>query len=718
VAVTPYQIPRFGGLDLRDQPDELGPQAALDLRDVDLDKPGAVRTRIGSELFATPASSTAVPRMRPFYRTAGDQLLAHFTTASAGKVTAFNAAGTAVATQTMASAASVCDMASSGTPGAQRAYVCDSGGPMFRWDGAAFTSIAGSPRCKYVTTTADFRLVAANVATLPTGSGAASASSSLVVISEKGDPETWPANNYIYFSPGDGDDITATLSWQNLTFIFKRFKFFVIYGTGVDQSGNPMFDYRTVEGRVAPQTPFSAVAAPEGVYFVSGDGVYLTTGFAPRKVSSALDPFFTGDVSPYWTGSTISVDNWGDGTDATNVWGGGTSPALRWGDGSSLDMRLAYANDQLYCFRKGRPDMFKLDTTTNQWTYWTFPLDNHSLTSMQLGAGGPEVLLLGQTTRIVKMDKSALTDSGTAMVPRYRSGFYSPLGQVAEECIISESILDGAGSPAVSIAKDFATDMPTSGGGARRVVKLGSALSAKQGRHRKSQRGRRFSYQLETPTASDDFSADSLSDYTVDQGLVSTLTVTGGGLRGAISLSNQSRLVLTDATFTDFGDVVVTVRATVGATLTNFLVGAIFKRVDASNALFARISDDGSASALSVAKNVAGVTSDVAVRALTRLVAGSSYWVRARIEGNVVTAEHFTADPASNSAAVSVGYTLSGPEASLFGQGVAGKAGIQFTPQSASASVDDFSVVGGAWRVESIVQNITGVRAEGLRTAA
>ena len=92
-----------------------------------------------------------------------------------------------------------------------------------------------------------------------------------------------------------------------------------------------------------------------------------------------------------------------------------------------------------------------------------------------------------------------------------------------------------------------------------------------------------MSFQIETPTASDDFSTNTIANYTADAGATSNVQVSGGVLDAAANFGTANRLILTTGTFTDFGDRVETVKVNVGGTLSGFVGGVVVKRVDANN---------------------------------------------------------------------------------------------------------------------------------------
>jgi hypothetical protein len=202
----------------------------------------------------------------------------------------------------------------------------------------------------------------------------------------------------------------------------------------------------------------------------------------------------------------------------------------------------------------------------------------------------------------------------------------------------------------------------------------------------------------------DDFSTDTETNYTFDTGSASDVAVTGGVLTASGNLTVEKRLIHTDRGYT-YGDQQVTIKATPGSTITSFLAGVVLKRVDASNYLRVYVDDNGTNSRLRIDKVVAGAVTNLATTNLAaRVVNGTPFWVRGRIDGVNVYAEHFTAASSPMvTPTTSTSYTLAtGAEQTAFGTTITGKAGIVWIPQQAAAVIDDFDVDPFTYR------NITG----------
>src|SRR5262249_12658681 len=110
--------------------------------------------------------------------------------------------------------------------------------PLYRWDGSAWTNPAiGYPGQFLAVTPGDNRVVLAD---------GLRGNQSRVRFSDPGAPETFGANNYVDLTPNDGEAIAGVATWQNYVVVAKQTKFFVFYGTSSDSTGQPVFNYRTV----------------------------------------------------------------------------------------------------------------------------------------------------------------------------------------------------------------------------------------------------------------------------------------------------------------------------------------------------------------------------------------------------------------------------------------------------------------------------------------
>jgi hypothetical protein len=303
--LTSFVIDRFAGLNLLADPLELGASGAVDLLNVWF-LPGRIETC--PEVLAFATATRTVLRIFPYAD--GSQLLASEGDGTTTTLEAFTSGGVSSATTSYASVSTTPHgFASIGTPSASRTYAVRRGDTTRRWDGSAWSSVAGVP---------------SGVSAAPADRGTrlavgyASGNPHRVSFSDAGDPETFGANNYVDIAPGDGESIGPMVYWGDRLFAFKNTKFMVFGQTGIDATGSPIFDYYTIDtghgvGLKGVVNSGGACAGPDGVYFVSTDGVWRTTGSTPVLVSSAISPLWPyAQSNPLTTVPQISLGSFFD----------------------------------------------------------------------------------------------------------------------------------------------------------------------------------------------------------------------------------------------------------------------------------------------------------------------------------------------------------------------------------------------------------------------
>lgn len=197
----------------------------------------------------------------------------------------------------------------------------------------------------------------------------------------------------------------------------------------------------------------------------------------------------------------------------------------------------------------------------------------------------------------------------------------------------------------------------------------------------------------------DDFSTNTIANYTFDAGAAGNVSITGGVMDAAANLTTENRFVHTSSTYSLY-DAQVTVKHTLGTTVTSYKAGVVLKRIDASNFLEAYVDDNGVNSRLRIDRVIAGArTNLVTTNLAARVTASTAFWLRGRLEGNVVTAEHWTSAPTvTGTATLSNTTTLAGADATAFGVGVTGRTGLSWIPQQTAATLDDLSVQPAVYR--------------------
>lgn len=139
-----------------------------------------------------------------------------------------------------------------------------------------------------------------------------------------------------------------------------------------------------------------------------------------------------------------------------------------------------------------------------------------------------------------------------------------------------------------------------------------------------------------------------------------------------------------------------TMKVTTGPTITaNDYVAHVASVIDVSNLVFARaIFTSPTAAQLSVHKVDAGTSAQLAVAgANVAVAANTAYWMRTSKNGNVVTAEFWTTDPALGGApAQTLSHTLAGADATKYGAGITGDIGVRTSVAVAGYLIDDYRV--------------------------
>lgn len=455
LALIPVFVETFGGLRLDLDPEEGGLNSAIDVLNCDFDRRGRVRSRDGFTKYTSSAADDPYTQLGT-YTPIGDT-----TTVIAGRganVDALDTDGSVLATAGGGSSDTVWSFVPFGTPTVQYTYVngWDPSGTAYlknRWTGSAFGSTSIPDGRHVVVSPTDNRLAVASL----------DGDLSRIEFSDPGDPETWSASNHVDLYPGDGENITCAITWRDLIFVFKETKFFVFYGNSTDASGDPIFNYRTVNTGVSALSPTGACIAPEGVYFVHNTGVYRTSGGPPELVSSAITPLFVGNATTYFQGESP------DATKAT----------------------LAYSNRRLYMGSGAGNGMLVYDVDMNAWMYWGISVNG--LTAGPTGAlwfsydgtNDPTA-----TNDVGLFSNSATDDAGTDIASRYRSGF-GDFGHAGREKTVRETELVGQGTVEFGWSRDFGAITTSS----TADVTLGTAPTPGRQLHRSSQDGELLSWQ-------------------------------------------------------------------------------------------------------------------------------------------------------------------------------------------------------------------------------
>ena len=414
----PVGFKSFGdGLNLRDGADVADESSAIDLLNVTFSERGAVRQRDGYGTFTTAAGAARYDSMTPFYTASGTKQLV----AGRGAVVeAINTSGASVSTVTLVAGPHF--FARIGTPSAEYLYIANGTSTVRRWDGASFTAPASMPTANFLCVDPKGnRLVAAKTATNP----------SRVSFSDPGAPETFGANNYVDLTPGDGEAITGMVAWRELVFVFKESKFFVFHNNSVDSAGQPVFNYYATVG-TGLVSPRAVAATSEAVYFLDRHGVYRTTGRDAQKVSDIIEPFFLGNLPPFFTTSQFSHASIANA--AMTIHENRIYLAVTTGAAAGNDRMLVY------------------DPEHNWWSLYSIPAS--SLTTFRIG--NQEELVFSYATGTFDLGRHSSTytsDAGVAITSKWRSGWFDYNDTRVKT--IRETKLWGEGNTVITLFSDF-----------------------------------------------------------------------------------------------------------------------------------------------------------------------------------------------------------------------------------------------------------------------
>jgi hypothetical protein len=397
--------PLSGGLNLRDSPDQLQPGQAYDLLNVAFTARGGVQSRPGYTDWAADAN---------VFTNRVDSLAAYFT-GSVWQV----AVGNGLRLETRDDAGALVGSAVTPTasphyfarfaaPGssAPALYASNGADSVRQWDGSTWAtpSYTGTaPTGKFVAVTPwDNRLVNARRSGTTGGD-----SKSTVRFSDPSLPATFLSYNWVDVTPGDGESIMGMCVFNSYLFVFKKSKFFVFYGTGINaEDGTPEFSYRTVDTGVGLAADNLVCVADDGVYFVHSNGVYRTTGSTPVLVSDVIDPLFAGILGTFYSGQAIN----GSSLSAARMVFHGKQVLLAVPTGAST------VNDTLFVF----------DPRYNTWNRWS--LNCSALLSIDLTASGKSLLFglaagSNNVEKLASTSDAAYTDAGASIQSFIKFGF-------------------------------------------------------------------------------------------------------------------------------------------------------------------------------------------------------------------------------------------------------------------------------------------------------
>lgn len=472
----PIPFTRYGGLILNRPLDEVGSDNAIDILDVDWGASmGTVQTREGAEAFSP---EDAEDNYNALFPHSPSRLLARRGETS---LRVLNGEGKEIESKLHGTSAKHLSFARMGTPSASYTYIADGEKTVARYDGTDFANPTATvdgatglamPKARFLTVWPDGgnRLVVMGTPANGGPNGAIS-SGSHVWFAKPGEAEGYESTAFVQLSPGDGEEFTGGCVWGGMVFVFKQTKLFVFYGVSADNDGKPVFNFREVALGTRIRQPHaeagpSIVAGHDSVYFVSEDGVWVTTGAEPALLSDELEPLSRSDALPGPIAATLE--------------------SLRW-----ISARgIAYMNEAVYV-GLGSSRLLKYDLRKQGWTIWSANLncfvpwveqttERQRLFFSARGASHQRVYLYSPSA-----DED---ESGAAFTPRWQSGFYAL--DLADEKSFVHAKMWGTGNVDLKVAEDYKAL------GNATTFALGEAPAIAQCQKQKAQTATLFSHQL------------------------------------------------------------------------------------------------------------------------------------------------------------------------------------------------------------------------------
>lgn len=441
---TSFPFQGFGkGLNLIDKPDTVDPAECIDALNVTFTDRGAIEQRAGYTHLTTAGLTNRVDSLEPFYTSTGTkQLLAGCGT----RLEAIETGGGVKASATGLTEGPW-DFCRFGTPNEEVAFAGNGKDTLREWTAtewkaptATVDEVAAKamPKAKFLCVQSpDNRLVAAGYGTTTGGPNGTTSSPSTIYFAEKGNPKAWKTagtatnpNNSVQLTPGDGEAITGAIAWQNFVFVFKETKFFVFFGNSTDSEGNPIFNYRPVDTGVGCVSPRSICADRNGVYFMGRQGIYRTTGQDPELLSRLVEPIWSSDISPFYTGGIIA-------------------------QGSMTSCAATIHEEQLFFSfptETANNRTLVYDPRANWWTLYNLPCS--ALASFRVGSQAELVFgYAAGSNHVGRHGPSFTNDDAAAIESRWRSGWFDLNGPDVKT--LRSSKVWGLGKVAMAMGYDF-----------------------------------------------------------------------------------------------------------------------------------------------------------------------------------------------------------------------------------------------------------------------
>lgn len=438
--MPPYKPVPFkgfgGGLNLRDAPEVVAEDQAIDSLNTIHSQRGAVEQRSGYAKLTSAELTNRADSMSEFYKTDGTKQIV---VGNGNRLTVISAAGSVVAEDTAGITANPHFFQRFGGPTGEDIYIANGTDTVQKWNGSAFSVPAYpavTPNGKFLgLSVTDNRLVNARFTGTTAGNNP-----STVRFSAEGDPISFATTHYVDLNPGDGEEITGIAVWRDQLIVFKSTKFYVFYGNSVDDDGEPVFNYRPVDAGVGLVSPRALAVSEQGVYFLDRTGIYFTSGSQPERVSDVVEPIFHGHSWLYYTGGVLN-------------------------DASIGDCTMQYHDERLFfSFPAGvsadNDRQLVFDPHEKWWALWDLPAG--PMISFRIG--DVEELVFGYSTGLKHLgryvDGARLTDNqaqdgsgGVAISSHWRSGWFN-FDTIAVKWIREQKIA-GSGQVSVGMSRDY-----------------------------------------------------------------------------------------------------------------------------------------------------------------------------------------------------------------------------------------------------------------------
>jgi len=431
-----------GGLNLVSKADAVKPDEAIDLLNVLFTQRGAIESRPGYAAFTGSELTNRVESLSPFYKASGTRALV----AGCGtRLEALSTGGVVTASATGLSGGPW-DFTRFGKPNEEVVYAGNGTDSLRKYDGSSWTNPtitvdgAGAKTGVKAASTcvlpAGNRLVCGAFGTTTGGPGGAESSPSHVYFSEAGNPEAFESTAYVQFTPGDGEKVQAVIAWREYVFVFKETKYFVVTDTATDSEGKPEFVFQPVETGIGLASPRAVCIHQSGVYFMSREGIFRTTGTEPEQISNLVEPIWSQDVSPFYKGGTLAFNAITNCTMET--WD--EKIYLTYPTVEAANRQLVYSPEDKWWSLQDLPASCMA----------TFRIE--SATEMVFGYSSGEKLIGRHKT-------SYTNDKGKAIIERWRSGWFD-LGSADIKKIRAAKVW-GSGKVLMGIDKDFSVNTGT-----------------------------------------------------------------------------------------------------------------------------------------------------------------------------------------------------------------------------------------------------------------